>query len=76
MKCINMHIVSLIYKDFFIVLKIKVALISYSLSKAASTAAENNGLIALITSLLAVPWPEWGIGKQMMATTPNSSCRG
>ena len=41
----NMGIVYLCY-ELFIILEIKVALISYSLSKAASKAAENNGLIA------------------------------
>ena len=56
---------------FLIILEIKVALISYnlSLSKVASKAAENNGLIALISPLLAVPWPESDMGKQMMAST-------
>ena len=39
-----------------------VALISCSLSKATSKAAENNGIIAVISPLLAVPWPEWGMG--------------
>ena len=57
--------------NFFIILEIKVALISYSLSKATSKAAENNELISLIgptqppagSTLLAVPQPEWGMGK-------------
>ena len=48
MKCINMNIIYLIYK-FFIILKIKIALISYSLSKVSSKTAENNGLMALIS---------------------------
>ena len=47
----------------FIILEIKVTLISYSLSKAASKAAENNGLITLISPPLAVPWPGWGMGQ-------------
>ena len=42
--------------NFFIILEIKVALISYSLSKAASKAAENNGLISLISSHSAPCW--------------------
>ena len=45
MKCMNMGIVYLFYK-VLIILEIKVALISCSLSKAASKAAENNRLIA------------------------------
>ena len=55
MKYLNMSIVFLFLK-LFIFLEIKVALIIYSLSKA----AEDNGLIALIRSLLPVSWPEWG----------------
>ena len=46
MKCINMNIIYLIYIFF---LKIKIALISYSLSKVSSKTAENNGLMALIS---------------------------
>ena len=52
---------------FFIILDTRVALISHSLSKVTSKAAKNNGLIGLIsphsTPLLAVPQPEWGMGK-------------
>ena len=58
---------------FIQILEIKTALIVYSLSKAASKgaekAAEDNELIALINSPLAVPWPEWGMDKQMMAAS-------
>ena len=60
---------------FLIILEIKVALISYSLPKAALKAVENNGLIPLISPLLAVPWPESDMGKQMMASTTNSNFR-
>ena len=77
MKHINMNIVYLFY-EVFIILEIKVVLISYSSSKAASKAAETNGLIALIKPHY---WqypasPEWGICKQMMASIANSSYRG
>ena len=58
MKYFNISIDYLFYQ-FFTILEIKVALISYSLSKA----TKNNGLIALIRPLFAVPWPEWGIYK-------------
>ena len=44
MKDINMSIVYLFY-NVFILLKIKVALINCSWSKAPSKAAENNGLM-------------------------------
>ena len=57
---INMSMVYLFYE--VIILEIKVALISDSLWKAASRAVKNNGLSALISYLLAVPWPEWGMG--------------
>ena len=57
MNYINMSIIYLFY-EVFIILEIIVALISCSLSKA----AENNGLIAVMSPLLAVPWPEWGYG--------------
>ena len=63
-----------------IILEIKGALISYSLSKPASKVAKNNGLAILISShsahLLAVPWREWGMSKQMVPTTANSSYWG
>ena len=39
-----------------------IALISYSLSKTTSKAAENNRLIALIRPHLVVPWPECMVG--------------
>ena len=45
MKCMNMGIVDLFYK-YFIILEIKATLIRYSISKAASKDAKNNGLIA------------------------------
>ena len=35
---------------------------SYSWSNVTSKAVENNGLMALIRPLLALPWPEWGCG--------------
>ena len=47
MKYINKNIIYVLYK-VIIILEIKVALISYSLSKAASKATDNNGLITLI----------------------------
>ena len=74
MKCMNMGIVYLFYKDF-IILEMKVILISASLSKVVSKATENSGLIAAHKPLLAEPWPEWGVGKQMMATTANGRYR-
>ena len=46
MRYIDMNIDYWFY-NFFIILEIKVDLISYSLSKATSEAAENNGLIGL-----------------------------
>ena len=70
-----MRIVYLIYNGF-IIFELKVVLIIYSWSKAASEAVENTGLKALISPTLAVPWSEGDMGKQMMATTPNSSYRG
>ena len=45
MKYINMSIVYWFYQ-IFIILEMKVALISYNLSKATSKAAENHGLMA------------------------------
>ena len=48
MKYINVSMIYLFYK-VFIILEIRVTLISYILSKAALKAAENNGLIALIS---------------------------
>ena len=58
----------------------KVVLISYSLSKAASKAAENNGLITLTSPHPVPSWQYPGgsglLSKQMMATTENSSYRG
>ena len=51
----------LFYTDL-VILDIMVALISCSLSKVTPKAAENNGLITVISPLLAVPWPEWGMG--------------
>ena len=48
MKIINMNVVF----TAFIVLKIKVALINCSWSKAPSKAAQKNGLIVLITAQL------------------------
>ena len=72
MKCIEMSIVYLHYK-VFIILEVRVALISYSLSKATSKTAENNVLIALISPLLPVPLPECGMNKQMMVSTANNS---
>ena len=68
MKCMNMGIVYLFYKDF-IILEMKVILISSSLSKVASKASENNGLIEADR---AVPWPEWGVGQTDDGTTANS----
>ena len=53
-----MSMVYLFYK-VFIILEINVALINHSWSKA----AENNGLIALIRSLLALSWQEWATGS-------------
>ena len=79
MKYINMSIIHLFYKGF-IILEIKVALICYSLSKAVSKAAKNNGLIALISPHSAPYWqyPDRSgvLSKQMMANTVNSSYRG
>ena len=55
MKHTNVSIMYLFYKDF-INLEIKVALISYILSKAALKAAKNKGLITLINHHLATGW--------------------
>ena len=64
----------------FIILEIKVVLISCSLSKVASKAVENNGVMALMSHhsapCWAVPWREWAMSKQMMATTVKGSYRG
>ena len=60
MKYINMSMMDLFYKVFTI-LEIKVALISYGLSNAASKAVENNELIT-VSPLLAVPW--YGVGYE------------
>ena len=64
MKYINTIIIYEIYKVFFIILEIKVVLISCSISKVASKAVENNGLMALMSPhsapCWAVPWREWG----------------
>ena len=49
MKDINMSIADLFYK-VFVISKIKVSLIDCSWSKAPSKAAQNNGLMALITA--------------------------
>ena len=59
LKNINMSIVNLFY-EVFIILKIKVALINCSWSKAPSKAAKNNVLIVLITAQLGVVQPDWG----------------
>ena len=66
MKYINMIMIFLFYK-VFIILEIKVALISHNWSKA----AENNGMITLIWPLLAVPLPEWVIWE-VWITSPDS----
>ena len=55
MKYTNMSIIHLLYK-VFIILEIKVALINYCLSKVASKAALNNGLITLISPHSAPCW--------------------
>ena len=55
MKYINISMIYLFYK-VFIILKIEVALISNSSSKVALKAAENNGLIALISPHSAHCW--------------------
>ena len=64
MKYIYTGIIYYFYK-VFIILEIKVVLISCSLSKVTSKAVENNGLMALISPhsapCWAVPWQEWGI---------------
>ena len=64
MKYINTIIIYKFYK-VFIILEIKVVLISCSLSKVAWKAVENNGLVALMSPhsapCWAVPWREWGI---------------
>ena len=44
MKYINMSIIYWFYK-FFVIFEIKFVLISYSLSKVTSKAAETNGLV-------------------------------
>ena len=55
MQNINMNIVYWFY-NFFIISEIKVVLISYSLSKATSNAAANDGLIGLISPHSAPCW--------------------
>ena len=64
MKYINAIMIYQFYK-VFIILEIEVVLISCSLSKVASKAVENNGLMALMSPhsapCWAVPWREWGI---------------
>ena len=57
---INISVVHSFYK-VFVILEIMVALISCSLANATLKAVDNNGLI-VISSLLAVAWPEWGMG--------------
>ena len=73
MKYIDMSIVYWFYNFFLIILEIKVALISYSLSKATSKAAESNGLIVLISPHSAPCWQypsQSGVwANQMMVTT-------
>ena len=64
MKNIDMSIICLFYK-VFIVLKMKVVLINCSRSKTPSKAAQNNGLIALITAQLGVARPDWGPQKKL-----------
>ena len=60
--------------------EIKVVLISCSLSKVASKAVENNGLIALMSThsvpCWAVPWKEWGIQQTVKATSYKGSQSG
>ena len=75
-KYIDMSIVYW-FITFFIILEIKVSLISYSLSKVTSKATENNGLISLISPHSA---PCWQYPSQsgtwvnhMMVTTANNS---
>ena len=76
MKYINLSIIHRFY-NFFIILEIKDALISYSLSKATSKAAENNGLIGLISPHSVPCWQYPGQSgvwaNQMMVTTANGS---
>ena len=80
MKYMNRSIDNLFYKGV-IILEIKVALISYSLSKVAWNAVENNCLIAFISPtqppagsiLVGVGY---SMSKQMMATIANSSYWG
>ena len=59
-KYINMSIIYLFYK-VFIISEIKVALMNYSLSKAASKAAKHNGIIALISLHSASCWQYHGM---------------
>ena len=73
MKFIDMSMIYLFHK-LFMILEIKVALISHGLSKATSKAAENNGLITLMISPHSAPCWQYaggsgGMSKQMMATT-------
>ena len=62
MKNMYMGIVYL-FHQLFIILKIKVAIIGCSWSKAPSRAAENNGPMVLIRTKLGAAWPEWGQKK-------------
>ena len=71
MKYINTSIIYEFYK-VFIISEIKVALISCSLSKVASKAVENNGLMALITPTQPpteqYPGESGELSKQVKAT--------
>ena len=65
MRYINVSIVYLFYK-VFIALEIKVALISSSLSKAVSGCRDQWADCTdkpPFNPLLAVPWADWGVGK-------------
>ena len=64
MKYIVMSIVYWFY-NFFVILEIKVALISYSLSMATSKVAKNKGPIGLISRHSAPCWqyPNQSMGK-------------
>ena len=61
----------------FIILEIKVVLISCSLSKVASKAVENNGLMALMSPAQPpagqYPGGSGELSKQMKATTDKTS---
>ena len=77
MKYINMSIVYWLYNFIKIILEIKIALISYILSKATSEAAKNNRLIGVISSHSALCWQypsQSGVwANQMMVITINNS---